>query len=1222
MGTDLVADVLGVAELTLGPTHTGRDGGNDGWYDGEIEGVTAHWKIAFAVRASFETLETKAIAEHTSGLAGSAEAILLCTPLDLNVDQTRAIADIVGAGLKKGLCWSRSKLEYHLRNAPWVASTHFNLQFLPGFVPLNSASELEIATQQDLPLLGRDAAVNVAQSFFTGSDRVLIVIAPGGVGKSRFLRELHSLADSSVSRSGWLRRGGRGTIEDAILRGLPRKRPMLLCMDDAGLAQDEALELSRLSKLTHGGVDVKVVLAGRVPDQFLLDKVCREAKVPYRVVQLDALGVESAKQLALHECPKLTPEGIAALIRFSGGNLFVLRAAAQLVAAGTQPSELIDQEYLRGVLVDRLVAEAVRLLTPLGVIEADTTKLLLRTALDAPVSASRAGDDPRLETLRIGRILRVVGSGLRFRADVEGDLLLGHLTREPWAQVFLRQELEAHPDRMPARMRNLAAAGEGYPADVVRKACADWIASAATTTAFARRRIMKVLPHALAVAPAEVGALCEQYLSIAPSGPTDPIEKAFRANDPTTDDFGPIILALARNGHHVAAMTLARMVYSASTREGMYANFKQQTIGAEIVSPVMTPPGGAHSVLGEIERWTARGAPAAPAELIKSVLAAVLSGTFRWSRSTPAEFTWGEESFGDTPEVRGLREHALKLLQQLLHHGDPALRLAACEIVGELGRGGDMKGLDDKLRPIVEEEVAAMIPHVATQLESETEFAVIDEIERGLLTRWAAERIGAEAAAAVLRGRTWPPLYRAYQLVHRPGEWKRRYDDIFAAAPTNDRWKWWVERLTAAIDSSEVHALAESLRATYKDAEATLVALRAIADGPHLFLLLDPWCALARPVFVQLQDRADVPPELKELIIRALRRLAYRNDPRRAVLDVASMLDGASDVEIDRFLDDSSRLPVDERLQVARALVVDKRIAMRMRGLKVSFFATDLSPDQAMELLAEAVRDGDWRDDWNAVWMAATRAGVRERLIDGTLRTRLAERLVEALASLGGAWGGNTSWYLSDTVSKLFNSASERLELVEIAIAGGGHIRDVGALLGPVATSADELPKLVTAVSRWLAEGWLSGVQGVSDLVETALTGDKILAPNARELARSLCAASDRNAKLVGVVLLSELRHDPEACVDVVEACVGADEFLVEAANQVVHRFCSTRGAYSAGIGEPPPALQGIASMLATAQERCRTSAARALLSTMRAQVDDDLARHAREDEELLDPHR
>lgn len=1087
------------------------------------------------------------------------------------------------------------------------------------FVPLNSASELEISTQQDLPLLGRADSLTAAASFLNAPERVLIVIAPGGVGKSRFLRELHATAEANT-RSPWLRRIGRGTIEAAVVRGLPREQPLLLCMDDAGLDQEEALELARLAKPLHDGVDAKVVLAGRIPDQFLLERLCREAKVPYQVLRLEPLAAEFADKLAIHEAPHIGADGSAALRRFSNGNLFVLRAAAQLVAAGVHPTDLTDQEYLRGILVDRLVREAAELLTPLGVGTADTTKLLLRTALDAPVHASRASEDVRLETLRAGKILRVVGNGLRFRADVEGDLLLGHLTREPWAQVYLRQELEAQPEQMPPRLRNLAAAGDGYPADVVRKACADWIASAATTTGFARRQIMKVLPHAVAVAPAEVGALCQQFLTIPPAEPTDPIEKAFRISDSTTDDYGPVILALARNGHPVAAMTLARMVYGIGTREGMYSNYKVQTIGAEIVNPVFAQAAGVHSVLGEIERWTAAGAPAAPVDLIKSVLDAMLAGTFRWSRSTGVEISWGEKSFADTPDVRSVREHAVRLLKLLVHHPERELRLAACKVANEIGRGGTMAALDDKLRAIVEREVAAVIPELASQLDSETDFAVMDEIERGLLTRWAAERIGAEAAAAVLKGRTWSPLYRAYQLVHHPGEWKRRHDDVFELAPATDRWKWWVERLSTPTDEADVRSLAETLRDTYTDAPATLDALRRIADGGSLFVLLDAWCAVAQPIFVQLQDRPDLPAELKEIITRTHRRLSYRNDPTRAVGDLEKILPGASDVDVGRFLDDSSPLPLPVRVQVARALVRDERVAMRVLGLKVAFYGTDLTPEQGIELLAEAIRDGDWLDHWSMVWTAAARAGVREKLSGSALRSRLLERLAEGVASLRGNWGGNTSWYISDTVTKLFNAPSERLELVEVALAGEAHIRDTGALLGPLASSDDQLPLLIGAILRWLSEGWLSGLRGVSDLVETAITKEHKLAPGTLALATSLVAAADDNKKLVGIVLLSELRDSPDACVEVVEACTGPDKRLAEIANRVVGNFCRTRGVYSAKIGEPPPALQGIVSTLASAYERCRTPAAKALLSRMRLQVERDLEQHAREDAELLDP--
>jgi hypothetical protein len=98
MAIALFANVHGTAGLTFGPTHTSRDGGNDAWYDGEIEGVRARWKIACAVRKDLRTLLDKARDEHDDGLGAGAEAILLCTPLDLNVDQVRAVEAVLGGG--------------------------------------------------------------------------------------------------------------------------------------------------------------------------------------------------------------------------------------------------------------------------------------------------------------------------------------------------------------------------------------------------------------------------------------------------------------------------------------------------------------------------------------------------------------------------------------------------------------------------------------------------------------------------------------------------------------------------------------------------------------------------------------------------------------------------------------------------------------------------------------------------------------------------------------------------------------------------------------------------------------------------------------------------------------------------------------------------------------------------------------------------------------------
>jgi hypothetical protein len=289
-----------------------------------------------------------------------------------------------------------------------------------------------------------------------------------------------------------------------------------------------------------------------------------------------------------------------------------------------------------------------------------------------------------------------------------------------------------------------------------------------------------------------------------------------------------------------------------------------------------------------------------------------------------------------------------------------------------------------------------------------------------------------------------------------------------------------------------------------------------------------------------------------------------------------------------------------------------------LKGIRISGVKDDAV------VLIEALRDGDWLDHWNDVWIALSQPGVPERLIEHGLRARVSERLAEALIALNGNWGGGQSWYLSDTISKCFNSRKDRLELLELAIAGGAHIRDIGSLLGPLARSETDLPQLASTLSRWLIKGWISGMNAISNLVETALIGDAEdgrLAQHALTLGRRLSAAASLNERIVGIALMSELRQDPEACVEVAEACVAGDQQLAEAANHVVWKFCRTRGVYRAPVGEPPPALREIASMLALAQCKCRTPAARALLSQMRRRIDDDLEQHARHDEALRDPH-
>ena len=251
---------------------------------------------------------TKARHENANGIRDGAEAILLCTPLDLNDKQVDRVEKALGKGLLRGLVWPRSKLEHHLRNNGWLATEHFGLQLMPGFVQLDSGKS-ELTTQRDLPLVGREDEVREVEDFLRGPERVLQIVAPGGTGKSRFLRALGDLS-RSANRSAWLRLPGQGSIEDALSRGLPRKKPLLLCLDDAGLTLDEVSELARLAILLPGGVDAKVILAARLPDSFLIESACRDAKACVRTLRLKPLAQAPAEQIIAAECPDLPPPSI------------------------------------------------------------------------------------------------------------------------------------------------------------------------------------------------------------------------------------------------------------------------------------------------------------------------------------------------------------------------------------------------------------------------------------------------------------------------------------------------------------------------------------------------------------------------------------------------------------------------------------------------------------------------------------------------------------------------------------------------------------------------------------------------------------------------------------------------------------------------------------------------------------------------------------------------
>lgn len=1246
MALALFAKIHGTDNLILGPTHTGRDGGNDGWYDGEIGGLRARWKIACAVRKSPSSLLTKARNENKTGARAGAEAILLLTPLNLNVDQVRKIEVALGKGLRRGLVWPRSMLEYHLHNDRLFAADYFGLQLIPGFVRLDSPIEPELTKQKDLPLVGREDALREVEGFLQGSDRVLLIIAPGGSGKSRFLRELASVSSRVAGRSAWLRLSGQGTLEEALTGGMPRNTPLLLCLDDAmstisddeNLATSEPAELARLAMLRLGGLDVKVLLSARPADTFQVERACRSVNVSIRTLRLEPLAQAHTERILAEDCPGLPPFSIGALIRFSGGNIFVLRAAAQAIARGERVFDRANNGDLRGLIVERLIREATEALRPANRVQDATERILLMAALDAPIPREFAEADEHLAALIAAKILRIVGYGTRFRVDVEADLLLGHLLQFPWAQALLQQQLAQAPERLPHRLRNLTMAslamgGEGHSALVVEQVCQAWVANASRTSAFARRAILKALPHAAIVAPQAATDLCRRYLTALPAPPIDGKERAL-GYPLTTDELAPVIIALAGNHHPVHALQLALDACAAGVSNGQFDNYKLPNINyeyagviTEVVSPVYNDPATLRPLLTRVEAWLLDETGLQhKAGIITAVFETLLAKTFSWTTSEPTTYTHHESHFAATPEVLALRGHALTVLEHMFEHEDSVIRLAAARIFAKHGRPPMMIAEDSDIDSILEAEIVRLLPHIEQRLDVESDFEVLSEIERALTMRWASQRSHGEACGALLRGRRRTPLYRAYQLVeNKVLNWRFDPDELWNSAPATDRWHWWITLKTNAMFAErgvDLMPLIEALRSQTSDASSLAIAIRAIGIREQIFFILDPWYQRSQSLFHALCDTPGLEPALQRVIGRVIRRAEYRDNPARVLSDLEACIANSDLPEIRELIGDGGLPPIDTRLAVIGLLVSDPRVTVRAYGLDRLALDASASIEQTVALLTKALRDGNWRRHWEVVWHFVSHDIIREKIASSDIALILVERrLKEALAGETIDDTHLTDYCLTDSVNKLHEISASRLTFVEDSLAVAGmSARKIGPLLAPMLRDGQQLEAMALALMRWLEDGRLANVSEAIDLLHTGLKDD--LPAEALELGRRLLKDDSAQARVVGVILLSELRGSAEACVEVAEAYVGRDPIASTAAARAIANFHQPRGAFMWTPGEIVAVFAQIARTLKAAEEIARSIEARTVIIEMENIVADHVSLYARHGEEQLDPHR
>lgn len=945
-----------------------------------------------------------------------------------------------------------------------------------------------------------------------------------------------------------------------------------------------------------------MVLAVRSVDlDVVLQRLRSLPTVQHRLLQLEALTESESTALALQEKKSIGAGTAGRLARHFGANLFLLRAATQAIVRGKTPRSLLGPGKLRTLVSERFAREAIQRLDPLCTSQ-EALKAILMTCLDVPLPLDSASTEQR--TLQAAGLLRAVGSTLRIRADVEGDLFLGYLLEQPWAQAVLQDALRQQPAAWAHRVRNLAAAGEGYPAQVIATICASWLEQAPGATPESMRETLELLPRCARAAPELVAKICAAFAS--------------NHDAPSMDLFGATIEAVA-SCDPLRTLQLLKTLRESTVRDGQYSNYSLEQLAHNAFTLLHLSQSHATTLLAELSGWVSNAMSRAAVEVTRVVLSSLLLPVVRWETSDAKTIAMHERGIPATPSIISIRMNACELIARMLRHVDPAVRLSASKILREHARrsGGGIISAP-QLRAVQEREFKEMGKTVRSVLATEQDVHVLDAIEDGLVFRWLADRPGGDLAKAIVDGIAWPWQLHAFRLASKPAEFYLDIRKLLATAPRSDKWSWWVDRSTKAmmhgVSSNEVDDLFLTCPTTYQTPTGLLQLVDAVQSLNYPWNLLDPWCTRDPDLFAR--TLAMTSPAHIEILSRALRRQAFRKGELNLLLEMEHLLSTTPAIQSVRTLiEDARPLPDDQVVTLATTLVRCQALDLRLVGLEYLLYGRSLARAEKGKVLVEALRDGLWLEGWSTIWDLAHDIPEAQRAAS-PVNSALTSRLGDLLTSEQWDGYGGESWHVDELFKLVCGpNVDSRLQILRRASEHSLWRESVAALVAPMLRPRDRLEKLASVLGELVRDG-KAAMMSCAHLLGAA-NELEAWSDQAVGVGRKLLTHAAAHERLIGMAILSENRSSPEACA-VLADVASSDDPLNHDAEIALNSFGLPRGGWSGAVGETPPALLTVQELLRAAAPLASTPAARRLIGGLEHSLKRMIQRHRQRDEEFL----
>jgi hypothetical protein len=647
--------------------------------------------------------------------------------------------------------------------------------------------------------------INKVKTFlYSDSTRLLVIHAPGGYGKSHFLRDIALNIAPQVDPERQIRliRLGLGKIEDAISQELLTDQPYLLMFDDA---DDIDMVKSLLVFLKSSEREnIKLILAlktaGFSPlQQEIVASKCYEITDTIKIT--DWTKDELIKLLRLSVGTDTVKDEERIVTSYSIPYLTVW-AGSKLLG-----KEIKNFSTLKTEFTETLIRDTQRCLGESNRREVEVFLFILACIVPVYLEDKNLSDSEKqtLKKILDAGIVRQIGGKIRFVPDMTGDLYLLEKfkdfdsNRNSLKNLIIGFE-KIYPGNVVTNISSAAKYDQEGKADIVKEIFSEllsqWIHDAEHTPGSVRGENLKKVAKIAFLVPQKTANLISTYLEI-----SAPVEEhsLFGLNTITLNinDYRPVIYELIRIPS--ARKDVIDIIEKISD-VGILNQHEQdepQSLIRLCVSPGRNDAATVPWTFDILAKWLNNLTPKR-VDFLKAALSEVLAGTYEFTNYFSGRFLFGEEALPDTPNILKIRDKAMSILKEMLSHNSLSVQLAAIDVADDIGRTRGRISGKIPLKERFAEERREIVNAIYQMISFNAGFELLSKIEDLFLVWWAAETSGTEKVVNFLRELPRSPEYIVFKWASpSPRSVVKSFSEIETKIPTDrdERWKWFIHEV-------------------------------------------------------------------------------------------------------------------------------------------------------------------------------------------------------------------------------------------------------------------------------------------------------------------------------------------------------------------------------------------------------------------------------------------